>query len=81
MPNQKAGKATPDTEKTRITWSSQLSRRTAESTPSETPNRIPIDMLTKTSSRVAGAKRNSSVRTGCRETIETPRSPRRRPPK
>ena len=62
--SQKVGAETPISESSRATWSIQLSRRTAASTPSGTPTTTASTKATVESSIVAGAYCAMSASTG-----------------
>ena len=59
----------------RTSWSMKLPRRTAASTPSGIPRRVPMSVPRVASSRVAGNTLTMSVITGLVVRTELPKSP------
>ena len=78
MPSQKMGVDTPINDPIRASWSSIVSRRTAESIPSGMLTRRLVSIAAVASSIVAGRCCFRSTITGCRVEIDTPMSPRAR---
>ena len=79
MPDQKSGMETPTREMMRLTWSTHLSRCTAEATPRMMPNTTAMSIAASVSSSVAGKYFASSSDTGIWVRMEMPISPWKRP--